>query len=84
SLSLHKYRASLTIIRIQRAYTRRKVITAAALSSAARTGGKRGFEKRKGEEEEEEGWGGDDGVNACQPDRASRVQQGQLGVSNRL
>lgn len=27
---------------------------------------------------------GGDGVNACQPDRASSVQQGQLGVSTRL
>lgn len=30
------------------------------------------------------GKGGGCGVNACQPDRASSVQQGQLGVSARL
>lgn len=28
--------------------------------------------------------GGGDGVNACQPHRASSVQRGQLGVSTRL
>lgn len=28
--------------------------------------------------------GGGDGVSACQPDRASSVRQGQLGVSARL
>lgn len=30
------------------------------------------------------GGGGGDGVSACQPDRASSVRQGQLGVSTRL